>query len=60
MKVGDLVKWIYSSKEDLGIAIEPWATPCGDKYMIVYWYSTQNSSPVPIGHKYLEVLNESG
>ena len=58
MKVGDLVKWTYPCREDLGIAIKPWAGD-GSEYMIVYWYSTQNSSPVPIGHKYLEVLNES-
>jgi|10_taG_2_1085330.scaffolds.fasta_scaffold01641_19 hypothetical protein len=60
MKVGDLVKWTNPSDEELGIAIEPWVDGFGDKHMVIYWFSAPEfSGPYPIGHKYLELLNES-
>ena len=58
MNIGDLVKWTSPNAAELGIAIEPWVDVTDVKYMIVYWFSTQASGPVPIGHKYLEVVGE--
>jgi len=60
MKVGDLVRWTNPPYEELGIVTEPWVDGFGDKHMIIYWMThPEFSGPYLIGHKYLEVLNES-
>lgn len=57
MNIGDLVKWTSPNAAELGIAIR--VLDLTDvKYMVIYWFSTQASGPIPIGHKYLEVVDE--